>query len=115
MFLPVAWIPRTNFIPAWDAEEPGVGRVERNTVRPILTRQRGSVFLRRRINTIRFVAKRRMDSRRRIIAQVAILDTAAGGGNTQPLAGGGNTQPLAGGGNTQPLAEGGMRKLKCFL
>jgi hypothetical protein len=93
MFLPVAWIPRTNFIPAWDAGEPGVGRVERNTVRPILIRQRGSVFLRQKIITIRFVAKRRRVSRRRSIARAAILDTAAGGGNTQPLAEGGEGLP----------------------
>jgi len=89
MFLHVAWIPRTNSIPAWDAEEPGVGPVERNTARPILIRSRGSVFLRQRINTIRFVAKRRLDSRRKSIVRAAILDTAAGGGNTRPLAGGG--------------------------
>jgi len=94
MFLPVVWILRTNSIPAWDADEPGVGRVERNTVRPILTRQRGSVFLRRRIIMIRFAAKRRMDSGRKTIARAAILDTAAGVGNTRPLAGVGEREGM---------------------
>jgi len=102
MFLHVAWIPRTNSIPAWDAEEPGVGHAERNTAHPILIRLRGSAFLRQRINTIRFVAKRRMDSRRKSIVRAAILDTAAGVGNTRPLAGVGNTRPLAGVGKGMP-------------
>ena len=82
MYSPVVWIIIINSTWAKDVVGPGAGRVGRSIVLSTLIRPRVTGFQPRRIITIPFVVRRRLDSSRRSIAGEDIARIVRGGGES---------------------------------